>query len=132
MKKLAKLIYIIKLILLIANFYFIFNMLNNILDTNIYGLIFIVMYLIYLIKMILEIISKKKVYQYDIVYNLMQIGFIIYLLVISIKTTVAKLYVTRVTLSYFRLNYIILSVLIIFILIYSMLETNSITKVKHQ
>ena len=125
MKKLAKPVYIIKLLLFIIHFYFVYVMLNNILDTKIYGIIFIIIYLLLSIKIILEIISKKTKYQNDIIYNIMQIGFFVYLLIISVRTAIAKVYVTRITISYFKINYIILSVLIIFILTYSLLENKS-------
>ena len=118
MRKLIKSIYIIRLLLLVINFYFVFNMLNNILDTKIYGIIFIIMYLVYVIKIVSELISRKKEYQDDPIYNFMQIGFMAYLLIISIKTNAAKIYVTKITLSYFQTNYIVLSILIVFILVY--------------
>lgn len=119
MKKFAKIIYYIKLFLFVINFYFIFTMLHNILDTKIFGIIFIIMYLIYVIKIILEMLSKKERYKQDLIYNLMQTGLIIYIMIISIRCMVVKMYVTRFTIPYFRINYIILSVLIIFILIYN-------------
>ena len=119
MKKFSKIIYYIKLFLFMINFYFIFTMLHNILDTKIYGLIFIIIYLIYVIKVILEMLSKKERYQNDFIYNLMQIGLVVYIMVISIRCLIVKMYVTRFSLPYFRINYIILSVLIIFILIYN-------------
>ena len=130
MKKLAKSIYIIKLLLFAVNFYFMFSMLSNILSTNIYGIIFIVMYLIFAIKIIIEIIAKNTKYQEDIIYNIMQIGFIIYLLIISIKINMANVYVTRINFSYFKVNYIILSILILFILFYGFIETNNKPNVK--
>ena len=119
MKGFSKTVYCIKLFLFVINFYFIFTMLHNILDTKIFGIIFLVIYLIYVIKVILELLSKKERYQNDFIYNLMQIGLVAYIMIISIRCIVAKMYVTRFTMPYFRLNYIILSVLIIFILIYN-------------
>lgn len=128
MKKFSKIIYWIKVFLFMINFYFIFTMLHNILDTKIYGLIFIIIYLIYVIKVILEMLSKKERYQNDFIYNLMQIGLIVYIMVISIRCSIVKMYVTRFSLPYFRINYIILSVLIIFILIYNFVGLNETKK----
>lgn len=130
MKKFSKIIYWIKVFLFMINFYFIFTMLHNILDTKIYGLIFIIIYLIYVIKVILEMLSKKERYQNDFIYNLMQIGLIVYIMVISIRCSIVKMYVTRFSLPYFRINYIILSVLIIFILIYNFVGLNETKKYK--
>ncbi len=128
MKKLARIIYYIKLILFIIHFYFVFLMLHNILDTKIYGLIFLVFYLIFAIKVLIELLSKKDRYKNDLIYNIMQIGVYFYLMIVSIKTYIAKIYVTRMSLGYFRINYLILTVLIIFIFVYSYLEFKSSKK----
>ncbi len=128
MKKLARVIYYIKLILYIIHFYFVFLMLHNILDTKIYGLIFLIIYIIFAIKVLIELLSKKDRYKNDLVYNIMHIGVYFYLLIVSVKTYISKIYVTRLTLNYFKINYIILSVLILFIFIYSCLEFRSSKK----
>ena len=133
MKKFSKIIYYIKVFLFIINFYFIFSILHNILDTKIYGLVFIIVYLVYVIKILLEMLSKKDRYKNDIIYNFMQIGLIVYIMIISIRCMVVKMYVTKFSMPYFRINYIILSVLILFILIYNFVgfsETKK-RKVKH-
>ena len=103
-------------------------MLHNILDTKIYGLIFLVFYLIFAIKVLIELLSKKDRYKNDLIYNIMQIGVYFYLMIVSIKTYIAKIYVTRMSLGYFRINYLILTVLIIFIFIYNYLELKSSKK----
>jgi hypothetical protein len=103
-------------------------MLHNILDAKIYGIIFIIFYLLLALKTIIELLSKKQRYKNDIVYNIMQIGVYAYLLIISIKTTTSNIYVTRITMNYFKINYIILSVLILFLFIYSYLEFKSSKK----
>lgn len=128
MRYLAKTVYYIKLAFYIIHFYFVFLMLHNILDTNIYGIIFLVFYMIFAIKILLELLSKNNKYKNDIIYNIMQIGVYAYLLIISIKTHLAKIYVTRLTMNYFKINYIILSLLIVFIFIYSYLEFKSSKK----
>ena len=128
MKKIAKIVYSIKMLLFIVQFYFVFIMLHNILDTRVYGIIFIVFYLIFVLKTIIELLSKKQRYKNDYIYNIMQLGIYIYLLIVSIKTTVFKVYVTRNTIEYFKTNYIILSLLIVFVLVYSYLERKSNVK----
>ena len=104
MNRFAKIVYFIKMILFVIHFYFVFMMLHNILDTKIYGIIFIVFYLMFTIKILCELLSKRQRYKNDIIYNIMQIGVFAYLLVISIKTNRAKIYVTRMSLGYFRIN----------------------------
>ena len=122
MKQFVKIVYVIKMILFITHFYFVFIMLHNILDAKIYGVVFMVFYLAFAIKVLLELLSKRDRYKNDFIYNIMQIGIYSYLLIISIKTYISKIYVTRVTLNYFKINYVILSMLIVFIFIYSYLE----------
>ncbi len=128
MKNVSRVVYSIKLILFITQFYFMFLMLHNILDTRIYGIVFLLFYFIFAIKEILELLSKKERFKNDIIYNIMKIGVYGYLLFISIKTYLSKIYVTRITMNYFIINYIILSLLIIFIIIYSYLEFKSSKK----
>ena len=130
MKKIAKIVYGVKLFLFIINFYFIFTMMHNILDTKIYGLIFIIAYLIYSFKVVFELLSKKDRYKNDIIYNFMQIGLIVYLLVISIRCIAVKMYVTKFTMLYFNINYVILSVLVLFILIYNFVGLTEVKKNK--
>ena len=128
MKKLSKIIYIIRMLLFAVNFYFIFIMLENILDTKVFGIIFLVIYMILVIKVFIELLIKKDLCKEDIIYNIMQTGVYLYILVMSIKTIVYNIHVTKITYEYFRINYLILSVLIIFVLIYNYLEFKSSNK----
>jgi hypothetical protein len=97
-------------------------MLNNILDTKVFGYLFLLIYAIYIIKSIIELLSGKKRYKNDTIYNLMQIGVLVYIIFLAIKVTVNGMYVTEITYPYFRSNCQIISVLIIFILIYGIIE----------
>ena len=128
MKKMAKLVFYLKMLLFIGQFYFVFMMLHNILDTKIYGIVFIVIYLIFAFRILFELITKQIRYKSDIVYNVMQIGVYFYLIFVSFKTSIDKVYVTRMTINYFKINYVILSILIIFIFMYSYLEFKSSEK----
>lgn len=127
MKKLSKIIYIIRMLLFVINFYFIFIMLENILDTKVFGIIFLVFYMILVIKVFIELLIKKDLCK-DIIYNIMQTGVYLYILVMSIKMIVYNIHVTKITYEYFKTNYLILSVLIVFVLIYSYLEFKSSNK----
>ena len=121
MKRFNKIIYYLKLFLFIIHFYFVFIVLHNILDIKIYGYLFLIIYFFYIIKVITELLSKKERYKNDLIYNLMQIGFLGYIIGISIKLYISKLYVTDKTITYFRTNYLIASLLIVFIIIYGIL-----------
>lgn len=128
MKKISKIIYIIKMFLFIISFYFVFLMLHNILDAKLFGVVFLIIYFVLVLREIIEIFSKKDEYKEDIIYNVMKMGVYLYLLIISIKTTMANALVTRITVDYFKTNYIIISVLMLFILIYNLLEFKSSSK----
>ena len=128
MKKISKITYIIRMFLFIINFYFVFIMLKNILDTKVFGIIFIVLYMFLIIKVILELFNKKDIYEEDFIYNIMQTGVYIYIIVMSMKIIVYNIYVTKITYNYFKTNYLILSLLIVFVLIYSYIEFKSSNK----
>ena len=128
MKKLSKIIYIIRMFLFTINFYFIFTMLENILDTKVYGIIFLILYMLLVIKVFIELLIKKDLCKEDIIYNIMQTGVYLYILVMSIKIVVYNIRVTKITYGYFKTNYLILSILIVFVLIYSYLEFKSSNK----
>ena len=108
MKKISKIIYIIKMFLFIISFYFVFLMLHNILDAKLFGVVFLIIYFVLVLREIIEIFSKKDEYKEDIIYNVMKMGVYLYLLIISIKTTMANALVTRITVDYFKTNYIII------------------------
>ena len=122
MKKLNNIVYYIKTVLFVIHFYFVFTMLHDILDTKIFGYLFLLIYSIYVIKNILELLSKKEQYKNDIIYNSMQIGALAYIMFVAIKVSINEMYVTNITYAYFRTNYIIMSVLLVFILIYGFCE----------
>ena len=122
MKKLIKISYFLRITLLFIQFYFVFNMIGTILDTKYVGVIFILLYLFYVLVFLSEIMSKKKKYQKDLVYNCMQIGLYLYLIVLSIKINYYNVYVNNSNNVYFFVNYGILCILIIFIIIYSLIE----------
>ena len=128
MKKISKITYIIRMFLFIINFYFVFIMLKNILDTKVFGIIFIVLYMFLIIKVILELFNKKDIYKEDFIYNIMQTGVYMYIIVMSMKIIVYNIYVTKITYNYFKTNYLILSLLIVFVLIYSYIEFKSSNK----
>ena len=122
MKKFANIIYYFKIFILIIHFYFVFLILHNILDIKLFGYLFLVIYAIYITKCIIELLSKKRRFKNDIIYNSMQIGVLIYIIFMSVKVSINEMYVTNITFQYFKSNCIIISILIIFILIYSFIE----------
>lgn len=122
MKKVNKILYGLRIFNFIVQFYLVFLLLPSMLSVGIFGYILIVLYIIYILMIIKELVSKKKKYKYDTIYDFMQIGFVFYLLVINYKIQHDHIYVIRNTLSYFRINYGIMSLLLIFIMVYSLFE----------
>lgn len=122
MKKVNKILYGLRIFNFIVQFYLVFLLLPSMLSVGIFGYILIVLYIIYILMIIKELVSKKKKYKYDTIYDFMQIGFVFYLLVINYKIQHDHIYVIKNTLSYFRINYGIMSLLLIFIMVYSLFE----------
>ncbi len=122
MKKLNKIMYGLRIFSFIIQFYLVFILLPSILLVGLLGYILLVIYICYNILIITELLSKKKKYKCDLIYDFMQIGFVFYLMVINYKIYSDHIYVIKNTLAYFRINYGIMSLLLIFIIIYSMLE----------
>ena len=122
MKNLEKISFIVRMIFFVLHFYFVFAMLYCILPLKYLGYVFIIFYLIYVVKEIIELVSKKKIYREDFIYNFMQIGLMFYLIIFSVRLNISKIFVNAETLQYFRINYSIILVLIIFTLLYSFIE----------
>ena len=122
MKKFKKGIYITRIIFFISCFFLLFFITNSLLQLKWYSLIFIGIYIIYVIKVITELLSKKDIYKDDIIYNLMQIGLSLYILVMFYRINYSAAVVVKETMHYFMINYGIMSILMIFIILYSFIE----------
>ena len=130
MKKYLKSLYYLRLFLFIIQFYFVFMISSCILQIGILGYVFFVVYFIYILKVIVELLSKKTIYKYDLVYNFMQCGLFIYLGILMFKILVNKIVVIDNTISYFRVNFIIIILLLISNLIYSSSLINKKSKIR--
>ncbi len=119
-----KLVYNLKRILFIIHFYLMLFLIPSILKIGITGYIFLLIYFIYILRIILNLLKKKKYNKYDLIYNGMQIGFFFYIGVVAFKVYHDKISVIDSTLTYFRVNYIIFSLLLVFILLYDSLGLN--------
>lgn len=122
MKQIIKTSYAIRILFFILHFYFVFIMLENILDTKYIGIVFLTFYLFYILCLLFQLLSKKRRYKQDLIYNIMQIGLYFYLTILSIRIKASSFYTLANTNSYFFTNYGILSLLILFIMAYSFLE----------
>ena len=126
MLKIKKKLYIVKNILFIIQFYFVFSMLSNILQVKYVNIFFIILYSIYVIRILFEILSKKRGYKEELVYNLMQICTFIYIGLLWYKMYYENALVTLNNMRYFQINYTIISVLLIFLLVYSFIGIDKV------
>lgn len=122
MKKINKIVYTIRMIFFCLQFIFIYMCIDAIYHTRLFGYIFLALYIIYVISVIGELLSKKISYQEDLVYNFMQIGTILYIFALFFQIRIAHVSVMSDTLSYFNLNFKILSFLLIVIVLYNIIE----------
>lgn len=122
MKKLNKNTYAIRIFSFIIQFYLMFLLIPKLFSVGLLGYILLIVYIVYDLMIIKELVSKKKKYKYDFIYDFMQIGFVFYLAVINFKIYYDHIYVIKNTLTYFKVNYIIMTMLLIFIILYSQCE----------
>ena len=122
MEKLIKISFVMRMALFLLHFYFLFASLYCIMSLKVLGPIFLIIYILYIARMLVELMSKEKKYRSDLVYNVMQCGLMFYIIVIGFRINYSRIYVTSLTMNYFNINYGILCVLILFVLIYSMFE----------
>lgn len=118
MNKISKTLYMLRILYFIIQFYFVFTIISNILQIKVIGILFLLIYFVYIIMIIIDLLSKKKRYQNDYVYNIMQISLFIYLTILWIKIYCNNILVTINTMDYFCINFGIISTLFLFIIIY--------------
>ncbi len=125
MKKNEKVFYYLRMIFFVISLILTFMLIQNIMQVGVVGYIYLTIFILYAFLMIWQVLSQKKYYKKDIVYNLMQVGFSLYLGVIVFKTYYDKIVVMDNTIKYFMVNYIILSILLVIMSIYIMWCANN-------
>lgn len=125
MKKNEKIFYYLRMIFFVISLILTFMLIQNIMQVGVVGYIYLTIFILYAFLMIWQVLSQKKYYKKDIVYNLMQVGFSLYLGVIVFKTYYDKIVVMDNTIKYFMVNYIILSILLVIMSIYIMWCANN-------
>ena len=125
MKKNEKIFYYLRMIFFVISLILTFMLIQNIMQVGVVGYIYLTIYILYAFLMIWQVLSQKEYYKKDIVYNLMQVGFSLYLGVIVFKTYYDKIVVMDNTIKYFMVNYIILSILLVIMSIYIMWCANN-------
>lgn len=117
MKKLAKIIYPIRIILFIIHLLMLYMMIDDIVYVS-FGYLFLIIDIVYVIRVIMELFSQKSLYKKDIYYNIMQIGLYTYIGVLWYRLTFGSIF-SKELLLYLKTNYIILSILFLFLTFYS-------------
>ena len=120
-----KIIYQIRQFLFLICFFPLYTILGSLMEIGLIGYLFLFLFFLYAIKNTLDFLSKKKKYQQDLIYNLMQIGIFLYIGVMYYKIYYDNVIPTIKTISYFKTNYIILSLLLIFIFLYRFEEMDN-------
>lgn len=95
-----------------------FMLIKNITQVGLVGYLYLIIFILFSILIIQQVLSQKMNYKRDLVYNIMQMGYTLYLGVIVFKTYYDKIVVMDSTIKYFTINYLILSILLIIIASY--------------
>ena len=116
-------IYYSRYILFILHNFIVFQLLYIILRMKVFGIIYLILEIIYIIVIITQLLGAKLRYKREIIYNCMQIGFYIYLILFFIK--IRTNYITpSLSFIFLRNNFIVLSILLVIIMIYSKIIVN--------
>ena len=116
-------IYYSRYVLFILHNFIVFQLLYIILRMNAFGIIYLILEIIYIIVIITQLLGAKLRYKREIIYNCMQIGFYIYLILFFIK--IRTNYITpSLSFIFLRNNFIVLSILLVIIMIYSKIIVN--------
>lgn len=122
MKSFQKILYYLRLILFIISMFLIFLTIKNYIKIGIIGYLFLVIEFIYIIIILLTILSKRKIYMNDLVFNIMHIGIYIYQTILSIRMFSFKVSLLfKNSLVFYRNNYIVLITLLLTLIFYSVL-----------
>ena len=124
MKRLKNLAYYIRILFFILQFVFLFLIEETLLQVRPLVYLFLFVYTLFVIKILVELLSKKKNYREDTIYNIMQIGLFIYIFILFYYVYIKHIIVRISTMSYFNTNLIIMCILMIFIVLYSCTEVN--------
>ncbi len=116
-------IYYTRYVLFIIHNFMVFQLLYIILRMKAYGIIFLILELIYIVIIITQLLGAKLRYKKDVIYNCMQIGFYLYLFLFFIKIK-TNFITPSLSFVFLRNNFIVLSILLLIIMLYSKIIVN--------
>ena len=127
MKKIEKVFYYLRMIFFVISLVLTFMLIKNITQVGLVGYLYLIIFILFSILIIQQVLSQKMNYKRDLVYNIMQMGYTLYLGVIVFKTYYDKIVVMDSTIKYFTINYLILSILLIIIASYKIWDMKNNT-----
>ena len=120
---LKKILYYFRYITFILHIFVVFQLLYLVLRMKYFGAIYLIIEIIYIIVIITQSLGAKLRFKRDIIYNLMQMGFFIYLGIFFVKVRVN--YITpTLSFDFLRNNLIVLSLLLLIVMFYSKIIVN--------
>ena len=120
---LKKILYYFRYITFILHIFVVFQLLYLVLRMKYFGAIYLIIEIIYIIIIITQSLGAKLRFKRDIIYNLMQMGFFIYLGIFFVKVRVN--YITpSLSFAFLRNNLIVLSLLLLIVMFYSKIIVN--------
>lgn len=126
MERIKKILYILRVISFVMQFYLVYMIIDAIIHTGFLGYLFIVLFFFYNISMIVQLLNSKEEKKYDLIYNIMQLGYFVYVFFLFYQIRIFCAFVGNTTIGYFNMNFGILCLLLVFILLYDFVELKSI------
>ena len=128
MKMYQKILYYSRLFLFIISLILIFITIKNYVKIGLWGYIFFIIELIYILGMLITILSKREIYKNDLCFNIMHIGTYLYQIILSVRMFTFPLsLLVKESYIFYRNNYIILSVLLLTLIFYSLVLYGDLT-----
>lgn len=129
MKTKHKILYYLRLLLFAITLILMFVTIENYIRVGLFGYLFFILEFIYIISVLITILSKKKIYKTDFVFNIMNIGTYIYQIILSSRMFSFKVStLVKESFSFYRNNYIILIVLLVTLIFYTIILNSDIYK----
>ena len=122
MKLLSKIVYCIRMIAFLLHFFLLYGMINTLWQIKPLIYVFFLFHFIFVIRIIIELLSKRGVYKEDLIYNFMQLGVYMYIGILYYRVIYSHVYYMKETIVYFNINFGIITFLWLFLLIYSTYE----------
>ena len=123
LEQFQKILFYFRHIVFILHIFVVYQLLDILLRMKYYGVIFIILDLIFIIVVLTQLLGAKLRYKKEMIYNFMQMGFYIYLGIFFYKIK-TNFITPTMSFAFLRNNLIILSLLLVIIMFYSKFIVN--------